>query len=103
VVEDESVLGFFSVEVLWCFFLCVVDFAVSEVDDEEAAGVAAGAGAGVDWAKAGPAISARAMTGMSFLNIDVVSRREVVCALRCARSGRIITEFPANKRHMTAT
>ncbi|MGP8035023.1 MAG: hypothetical protein ACLPQ6_12910 [Steroidobacteraceae bacterium] len=55
---------------LWCFFfLVVVDFDVSEVDDdEEAAGVGA-AGAGVDCANAGPAIRARAMTGMSFLNI----------------------------------
>jgi hypothetical protein len=74
VVEDDSLFSpLFSV-FLWCFFLWValVSFA-SELDDEEAAG--AGAGAGVDWANAGPAIRANAMTGMSFLNIDVVSRR----------------------------
>ncbi|MGO9803536.1 MAG: hypothetical protein ACLPTM_02195 [Steroidobacteraceae bacterium] len=53
---------------LWCFFLWVVDFELSDMDDEEAAGVG-DAGAGVDCANAGPAIRARAMTGMSFLNI----------------------------------
>ncbi|HWW33040.1 MAG TPA: hypothetical protein VNY70_06715 [Steroidobacteraceae bacterium] len=80
-VEDDwlfSVLFSVVVVFLWCFLLwvVVVDFVSfdSDVDDEEAAG----AGAGVDWAKAGPAIRARAMTGMSFLNIDVVSREGVM-------------------------
>jgi hypothetical protein len=96
VLEDESVLAFFSAAFLWCFFLGVVDFDVSDVDDEEAAGVAAGveAGAGVDWAKAGPAIRARAMTGMSFLNIDVVSRREVVCAQGAREAGVLSLNSP---------
>jgi uncharacterized protein (UPF0264 family) len=92
VLEDESVLAFFSAAFLWCFFLGVVDFDVSDVDDEEAAGVAAGAG--VDWAKAGPAIRARAMTGMSFLNIDVVSRREVVCAQGAREAGVLSLNSP---------
>jgi hypothetical protein len=88
VVEDESVLDFFSASFLWCFFLWVVDFVsfdASEVDDEEAAGVAAGAG--VDWAKAGPAIRASAMTGMSFLNIDVVSKKGLMCARSVREAG----------------
>jgi hypothetical protein len=60
---------------LWCLPLWLLFFDESDVDDdeEEAAGVEE-AGAGVDCAKAGPAISASAITGMSFLNIDVVSR-----------------------------
>jgi hypothetical protein len=66
VLEDESVLAFFSPSFLWCFFLWVVDFEASAVDDDAAGALEA---AGVDWAKAGPAISASAMTGMSFLNI----------------------------------
>jgi hypothetical protein len=73
VVEDELDVAALSplvaVLFLWCFFLWVVDFDASEADgDEEAAGVE-DAGAAVDCAKAGPAIRARAMTGMSFLNI----------------------------------
>jgi uncharacterized membrane protein len=97
VVEEESL--FFSVSAfLWCFFFFVSFFAVSVVDDEEAAGVEE-AGAGVDWAKAGPAIRANAMTGMSFLNMW--SPKEFMCAPG-ARGGGIITGFPAAKSHMTA-
>ena len=76
-LEDELEADL-SLLFLWCLLLLWLFFEESDVDDEdagvdEAAGVE-GAGAGVDCAKAGPAIRASAITGMSFLNIDVVSR-----------------------------
>ena len=52
----------FLLEELWCFLLCDL-VGVAEGD---AAGVEAGGSA----ASTGPAIRARATTGMSFLNID---------------------------------
>jgi hypothetical protein len=90
---------------LWCLLLLWLFFEESDVDDEdagvdEAAGVE-GAGAGVDCAKAGPAIRASAITGMSFLNIDVVSRR-IVGAVH-PPSAAIMPALPQSKRHMTAT
>ena len=71
--------------------MAFVSFAVSDVDDEdeEAAGVEAGAA--VDCAKAGPAIRARAMTGMSFLNIDVVSRERDLC-VRTVREAAVLSQ-----------
>jgi hypothetical protein len=50
---------------LWCFLLCVEDLAGAVALVLEAGGSAA---------NTGPAIRARAMTGTSFLNIDVVSK-----------------------------
>ncbi|HUL19446.1 MAG TPA: hypothetical protein VLV29_09290, partial [Steroidobacteraceae bacterium] len=55
---------------LWCFEdedLCELDLAGAESE--------AGAGSA---ASTGPAIKARAITGTSFLNIDVVSRVRIV-------------------------
>ena len=49
---------------LWCF-LCEEDFAGAVAVEPVAGGSAA---------NTGPAIRARAMTGTSFLNIDVVSK-----------------------------
>lgn len=86
---DLSLL--FSLLFLWCLLLLwLLFFEESDADDEdedEAAGVEAGAG--VDWAKAGPAIRASAITGMSFLNIDVVSRRKKVW-VRCVREAALL-------------
>ena len=80
VVEDESAPDFFSESFLWCpFLLFLVDFVSFEVSDVDDAAAGVEAGAGVDWASTGPAIRARAMTGTSFLNIDVVSRERFVC------------------------
>lgn len=63
--EDEASAGlaaFFLLVLLWCFLW---DLLVEAVWSVEPAGGSA--------ASTGPAIRARAITGMSFLNIDVVS------------------------------
>lgn len=68
---EELLSALLSLLFLWCLLFLVLFFEESDVDDEdeeEAAGVE-DAGAGVDCANTGPAIRARAMTGMSFLNI----------------------------------
>ena len=85
-LEDESVEDFDASVLflcLWVFFFGVAVDLESELDDE-AAGVAAGVEAGgVDWANAGPAIRARAMTGMSFLNMW--SPEGIECAQRARK------------------
>jgi hypothetical protein len=74
VFADESLfeaeLSDFVVLDFLCFLWCGLP--VDELDWSVEDGVVAGASA----AKTGPAIRARAMTGTSFLNIDVVSESD---------------------------
>jgi hypothetical protein len=81
-LEEAGVLEDFLLLLLWwCFLWWLEPEDLPELlAGLEAAGLEA-AGAEVDWAKAGPAISAAATTGTRCFNIDVISREEKVCAL----------------------
>jgi hypothetical protein len=83
-VSDDEAVDFDVFALLWCFLWCGLAAAV----DVSADGVGDGASA----ANTGPAIRASATTGMSCLNIDVVSRvKKTGCVLWRVPDRRVLS------------